>query len=67
MAENIYDQIASLPRGDTRRQEIAGALGCLHLSTAMLRISKIKDPAEMERVTAKVRAILGQDAPANAS
>ena len=67
MAENIYDQIASLPRGDARRQEIAGALGCLHLSTAMLRISKIKDPVEMERVTAKVRAILGQDAPANAS
>lgn len=67
MAENIYDQIAALPRGDTRREEIALALGCLHLSTAMLRISKIKDPVEMERVTRTVRAILEHDVPGNAS
>lgn len=67
MANNIYDQIAALPRGDARREEIAGALGCLHLSTAMLRISKIKDPVEMERVTLRIRAILEHDVPANAS
>ena len=67
MANNLYDQIAALPRGDARREEIAGALGCLHLSTAMLRISKIKDPAEMERVTRRVRSILDHDVPTNAS
>jgi hypothetical protein len=32
-----------------------------------LRISKIKDPVEMERVTAKVRTILGHEIPTNAS
>lgn len=61
MPETIYDQIVSLPRGDARRQEIAGALGCHHLSTAMLRILKINDPAEKERVTATVRAILERE------
>lgn len=67
MSDNIFDQIAALPRGDARREEIAGALGCLHLSTAMLRISKIKDPVEIERVTSKVRAILEHELPSNAS
>lgn len=67
MAENIYDEIAALPRGDPRRQEIASALGCLHLSTAMLRMSKLNDPIEKERITAKVRAILAHGAPTNAS
>lgn len=67
MSDNIFDQIAALPRGDARRAEIADALGCLHLSTAMLRISKIKDPVEMERVTLKVRAILDHEIPTNAS
>jgi hypothetical protein len=71
MADSIYDQIVALPRGDERRHEIAGALGCHHLSTAMLRILKIADPAEKEQVTAKVRAILErdakQDAPRNPS
>ena len=67
MAENIYDRIVALPRGDSRRDEIAGALGCHHLSTAMLRIQKIADPVEKERVTRTVRSILerepNQDAP----
>jgi hypothetical protein len=71
MSQSIYDQIAALPRGDPRRQEIAVALGCLHLSTAMLRLLKIVDPAEKERVTATVQAILDRgpryDVPANAS
>ncbi len=71
MAESIYDQIVALPRGDSRRHEIAGALGCHHLSTAMLRILKIADPIEKERVTATVRAILDheptRDAPGNPS
>lgn len=58
MVESIYDEIVALPRDDVRRDEIAGALGCHHLSTAMLRILKINDPVEKERVTATVRAIL---------
>ncbi len=55
---NIYDRIVALPRGDARRKQIADELQCQHLSTAMLRIQKIEDPAEKERVTAKVTAIL---------
>jgi len=58
MAQSIYDEIVALPRGDARREEIAGALGCHHLSTAMLRILKIRDAGEKERITATVRAIL---------
>lgn len=58
MAENIYDRIAALPRGDSRRTEIAGALGCHHLATAMLRILKIEDPVEKARVTETVMTIL---------
>ena len=46
MSETIYDRIVALPRGDSRRQEIAAVLGCHHLSTAMLRIQKIDDPDE---------------------
>ena len=69
MAESIYDQIVALPRGDERRHEIVGALGCHNVSTAMLRILKIADPVEQERVTATVRAILERDpkrdAPSN--
>ena len=67
MPETIYDQIVALPRDDARRQEIAGVLGCHHLSTAMLRILKIKDPAEKERVTATVRRILESETAANPS
>lgn len=66
MADSIYDRIVALPRGDARRHEIAGALGCHHLSTAMLRIIKIEDPAEKERVTATVRAILEHEPQQNA-
>ncbi len=58
MLENIYDRIVALPRNDERRKQIADELHCQHLSTAMLRILKIDDPAEKERVTAKVTAIL---------
>ncbi|HEY8712247.1 MAG TPA: hypothetical protein VIM68_05205 [Thermoanaerobaculia bacterium] len=58
MVESIYDEIVALPRDDARRDEIAGALGCHQVSTAMLRILKINDPVEKERVTATVRAIL---------
>jgi hypothetical protein len=58
MDQNIYDRIVALPRGDSRRDEIANAFGCLHLSTAMLRILKIQDPAEKTRATEIVLAIL---------
>jgi len=58
MSETIYDRIVALPRGDSRRQEIAAVLGCHHLSTAMLRIQKIDDPDEKARVTATVSRIL---------
>lgn len=66
MADNIYDRIVALPRGDARRTEIAGALGCHHLSTAMLRILKIVDPVEKERVTATVSAILEHESQQSA-
>ena len=33
-------------------------LGCHHVSTAMLRILKIEDPAEKQRVNEQVRAVL---------
>ena len=58
MAPNIYDRIAALPRGDARRDEIARAMGCHHLATAMLRILNIEHPAERERVSEMVLAIL---------
>lgn len=66
MADSIYDRIVALPRGDSRRHEITGALGCYHISTAMLRILKIEDPVEKERVTATVRAILEHEPQQNA-
>jgi hypothetical protein len=55
---SVYDDIVALPREDVRRGEIAQILGCHHLSTAMLRILKIQDPAEKQRVTEQVRAVL---------
>ena len=58
MSETIYDRIVALPRNDSRRQQIATALGCHHLATAMLRIQKIEDPVEKARVTAQVAEIL---------
>ena len=58
MSQNIYDRIVALPRNDARRQQIAGALGCHHLATAMLRMLKIQDPAEKELINEKVNAIL---------
>lgn len=68
MLENIYDRIVALPRGDARRQQIADALQCQHLSTAMLRILKIDDAAEKQRVTAKITAILdGREDRTNAA
>lgn len=57
-SSSVYDEIVALPRGDARRGEIVQILGCHHLSTAMLRILKIQDPAEKQRVTEQVRAVL---------
>lgn len=64
MTTNVYERIVALPRGDARRDEIAHALGCHHLSTAMLRILKIEDPAQREQVTTMVSAILDRRADA---
>lgn len=57
-SSNVYDEIVALPRGDARRGEIARILGCHHVSTAMLRILKIEDPAERQRVNEQIRAVL---------